>query len=75
MLIPHIPNKGEKIYYLLKDRLEKKYSKEYYVVINPDTEDYFVGRTSVEAIKKAREKFHSGKLFLAQIGRLAGLMK
>lgn len=75
MLIPHQPSKGEEIYYILKDKLEKKYSKDNYVVINPETKDYFVGKTSVEAMKKAREKYHKGKLFLAQIGRIAGLMK
>lgn len=75
MLIPHQPSKSEKIYYLLKDELEKKYSKDNYVVINPRTKDYFVGKTSVEAMKKAREKYQTGKLFLAQIGRMAGLMK
>ena len=75
MLIPHQPSKGEKIYYTLKDKLEKKYSKDNYVVINPETKDYFVGKTSLEAMKKAREKYHKGSLFLAQIGRISGLMK
>ncbi|OGG17256.1 hypothetical protein A3D78_03105 [Candidatus Gottesmanbacteria bacterium RIFCSPHIGHO2_02_FULL_39_14] len=75
MLIPHQSSKAEKIYYKLKDKLEKKYSKDNYVVINPDTKDYFVGKTSVEAMKKARNKFHKGPLFMAQIGRISGLMK
>ena len=75
MLIPYQPSKAEKIYYKLKDKLEKKYSKDNYVVINPDTKDYFVGKTSVEAMKKARNKFHKGPLFMAQIGRISGLMK
>jgi len=75
MLLPHQPTIGEKIYYSLKDKLEKKYSRDHYVVINPETKDYFVGKTSVEAMKKARDKFHKGPLFLAQIGRISGLMK
>lgn len=75
MLLPHQPSLGEKIYYKLKDKLTKKYRKDYYVVINPKKEDYFIGKTSVEAIKKARTKYPRGKLFLAQIGRIAGLMK
>ena len=75
MLIPNEPSRGEKIYFKLKDKLEKKYSKDHYVVIHPETKDYFVGKTSVEAMKKAREKYHKGRLFLAQIGRVAGLMK
>ena len=75
MLIPHHPSEGEKIYYSLKDKLAKKYSQNDYVVINPKTRDFFVGKTSVEAMKKAREKFRKGKLFLAQVGRISGLMK
>lgn len=75
MLLPHHPSKGEKIYLILKDKLEKKYSKDDYVVINPDTKEYFVAETSVVAMKKARKKYPKGSLFLAQIGRMAGLMK
>ncbi len=75
MLIPHQPSKGEEIYYIIKDKLEKKYNKNDYVVINPKTRDYFVGNTSIEAMKKAREKFPKGYLFLAQIGRMSGMMK
>lgn len=75
MLIPHQASQAEKVYYKLKDKLEKRYSKDHYVVINPDTKDFFVGETSVEAMKKARNKFHKGSLFLAQIGRISGLMK
>jgi len=75
MLIPHQPSKAEKIYYKLKDKLQKKYSRNHYVVINPETKDYFVGKTSVEAMKKARNKYQTGPLFIAQIGRIAGLMK
>ena len=75
MLIPHQPSKAEKIYYKLKDKLEKRYSKDNYVVINPETEDYFIGKTSVEAMKKARDKYRKGALFLAQVGRISGLMK
>lgn len=75
MLIPHQPNEGEKIYYKLKDKLSKKYREDYYVVINPKKKDFFVGKTSVVAMKKARNKYPKGTLFLAQIGAIAGLMK
>ncbi len=68
-------SQGEKKYYLLKDKLEKKYNPNFYVVINPKTEDYFVAETSVRAMKKARAKYPQGRLFLAQIGRMSGLMK
>ena len=75
MLVPHQSSKSEKIYYTLKDKLEKKYDPQYYVVINTATGKYCVGKTSVEAMKKARKKYPQAPLFLAQIGRIAGLMK
>ena len=75
MLKIHEPSQGEEVYYALKKELEKKYSADSYVVINPKTEKYFVGKTSVEAIKKARKTYPHTKLFLAQVGRVAGLMK
>ena len=75
MLMPYKPTKGEEKYYKLKDKLEKKYEPTDYVVINPRNEEYFVGETSVEAMKKARKKYPKGKLFLAQVGRLSGLLK
>lgn len=68
-------SEAEKIYYQLQDKLEKKYPPNDYVVINPRTKAYFVGQTSVEAMKKARKKYPKGELFLAQIGRIAGFMK
>lgn len=68
-------SEAEKTYYRLKDKLEKKYPADDYVVINPKTEKYFVGETSVEAMKKARSKYPKGKLFLAQVGKIAGFIK
>ena len=75
MLRTHEPSEGEKKYYLLKDILEKKYEPDDYVVINPKTSKYFVGKTSVQAMKKARLKYPKGKLFMAQVGRISGLLK
>ena len=40
-----------------------------------ETTPYKILTPSVEAMKKAREKYHKGTLFLAQIGRISGLMK
>lgn len=75
MLLPRQSDKAEKIYYTIKDKLEKKYDPDYYVVINPSTGKYFVGKTSVEAMKKARNAYPKGELHLAQVGRLAGFLK
>lgn len=75
MLKIYQPSEAEKKYYKLREKLERQYASDDYVVINPKTEEYFIGKTSVEAMKKAREKCPKGKLFLAQIGRIAGLMK
>lgn len=75
MLTPSVPSEGEKAYITLQPELEKKYEPEDYVVIDPKSGDYFVGETSVEVMKKARAKYPKGDLFLAQVGRLAGLMK
>ncbi len=75
MLTPSVPSEGEKAYITLQPELEKKYESDDYVVVDPKSRDYFVGETSVEAMKKARAKYPKGGLFLAQVGRLAGLMK
>ena len=71
MLKLYKPTEGEKKYYQLKDQLEKKYDPNDYVVINPKTGKYFIGKTAVEAMKKSRKKYPKGKLFLAQVGRKA----
>lgn len=75
MLKLYQPSEAEKIYYAIKDTLVKKYKPDYHVVIHPKTEQYFVDKSSVSAMKKARSKYPKGKLFLAQVGRIAGLMK
>jgi len=67
--------KAEEKYFQLKPELESKYDEEDYVVIDPETGDYFVGGNSVEAMKKARQEKPKGKLFVAQVGRIAGFIK
>ncbi len=75
MLTQRTPSEGERKYIALQPELEKKHDSDDYVVVDPKSGEYFVGETSVEAMKKARAKYPRGKLFLAQVGRLAGLMK
>lgn len=56
--------KAEAIYRTkLKQKLEGKY-KGRIVAIDVESEDYFVGKTVLEAIEKGRKK-HPGKLFYA----------
>lgn len=68
-------DKGKQIYYRLKPMLEKKFSSEDYVTIDVDSGDYFVAKTDLDAIKKAQRKYPNNKFFLAQVGRIAGLLK
>jgi len=75
MLTQRTPSEGERRYITLQPELEKKHDPDDYVVVEPKSGEYFVGDTSVEAMKKARTKYPKGDLFLAQVGRLAGLMK
>ncbi|OGK25133.1 hypothetical protein A3A46_02325 [Candidatus Roizmanbacteria bacterium RIFCSPLOWO2_01_FULL_37_13] len=69
-----IVKKGEKIYYKIKPELEKKYDLGYYVTIEVDTGKFFVGKTSIEALHKAKKAFPRKQFFLAQVGRVAGLL-
>lgn len=75
MLIPASPTAAIKTYYKLQSKLKQKFPEDDYVVINPKSGKYFVASTSVKAIKKARSVYPKAKLFLAQVGRVAGLMK
>ncbi|MBI1869488.1 hypothetical protein HYS11_00780 [Candidatus Gottesmanbacteria bacterium] len=75
MLKIYESSEAEKKYIELKPELKKKYQPDDYVVINPRTGKYFVDRSSVGAVKKARKQYPTGKLFLAQVGRMAGFMK
>jgi hypothetical protein len=69
-----IVKKGEKIYFKIKSELEKKYHPSYYVTIEVNSGKYFVGKTSIEAMDKAKKKFPHEQFFLARVGRLADLM-
>lgn len=54
--------RGEAIYrQFLRDKLEPMHKGEF-VAIEPDSGDYFLGKTSLEAILKARQK-HPDKVF------------
>jgi hypothetical protein len=63
-----ITKQGEEIYqYKLKKKLEPKFMGSF-VVIDPETEDYFIASDPMEANKKALKK-HPNKIFyLKKIG-------
>lgn len=69
-----IVKKGEKIYYQIKPKLEKKFDPSYYVTIEVNSGKYFVGKTSIEALHKAQKVFPKKQFFLAQVGRVTGLL-
>jgi hypothetical protein len=56
-------SKGEQIYAALQEQLEPEH-KGRIVVIDPDTGDYFLGDTLLEADTKARHRY-PGKIFYA----------
>lgn len=70
-----IIERGKEIYYRLKPSLKKKYKPSYYVGIEVESGDYFVGKNTLEALKKAKKQYPQKQFFLAQIGRIAGVLK
>jgi hypothetical protein len=62
----HIAKKGRELFKALPQELVEKHHGQF-VAIDVDSGAYFLGRTDVEATKKAREK-HPGKVFY--LGRL-----
>lgn len=71
----YIVEKGREIYYKIKPKLEKKHNPGYYVTIEVNSGKFFVGKTPVEAMDKAREHFPRRKFYMAQVGRMPALMK
>lgn len=67
--------KARERYYQIKSELKEKYSPGDVVLIEPESGDYFVGRTTIEAYKKAKRKYPKKTFFSAQIERLAFQLK
>ncbi len=70
-----IVESGKELYYRLKPQLEKKYSKGDYVSFEVESGKYFVGKTSIEALHKAKRKYPHKQFYLAQVGSIAGILK
>jgi len=62
-----IAEKGMEIYKKVRDQLEKKYFGEF-VAIDIQSEEYFVGKTQIEAIEKAKKHFPTKIFYLMKIG-------
>lgn len=71
----NLAERGREIYYRLKPTLEKKYSPSDYVSIEVGGGKYFIGKTGIEAIKKAEKAYPNKQFFLAQVGKIAGILK
>jgi len=67
--------KGKQIYYQLKPGLDKKFSSDNYISIDVETGEYQVDKTDVGAILKSQKRHPGKKFFLAQVGRVAGMLK
>lgn len=70
-----IVKEGKDIFHRLKPSLEKKYKPADFVTIEVNTGKFFVGKSAIEAINKARKHFPRKQFFLAQVGRAAGILK
>jgi hypothetical protein len=67
-----ITTEGTKIYLKLADKLRKEFPANYYVAIDVESEDYYVGEDSVKVLKEARRKHPRKTFFGAHVGYLAG---
>jgi hypothetical protein len=59
--------KAKAIYETIRDEMEANY-KGKIVAIDPETGDYFIGNSGIEAGDKAREKYPDKIFFLVRVG-------
>lgn len=62
-----LSTKGEAIYSKIRERLEPEHKGEI-AAIEVDSEEYFLGRTVVEAAQKARQKHPDKFFYFVRIG-------
>ena len=62
--------KGQRIFRQLSEKLEKEHLGEA-VAIEVDTGDYFLGKTGLEAVRKAREQYPGKLFFVGRVGQPA----
>jgi hypothetical protein len=62
-----IIDKGERIYAAIRSELEPEHKGEI-AAIEPESGDYFLGKSVIEAIDKAREKYPDKVFHVVRIG-------
>jgi hypothetical protein len=62
-----IIDKGERIYAAIRSKLEPEHKGEI-AAIEPESGDYFLGKSVIEAIDKAREKYPDKVFHVVRIG-------
>lgn len=67
--------RAKEIYYRIRERVGKRYPAESYICIEPKTGDYFIGKSAIEVMQKSEKKYPSKHFFVAQLGRMSGLLK
>ncbi|MBI3384668.1 hypothetical protein HY030_00560 [Candidatus Gottesmanbacteria bacterium] len=70
-----IIEKGKNIYYKIRPQLKKKYEPGNYITVEIKSGKFFVGKSPLEAIDKAKRQFPHSQFFMAQVGRAAGILK
>ncbi len=65
-----IARKAKAIYETIRDEMEANYMGKI-VAVDPETGDYFIGNSGIEAGQKAREKYPDKIFFLIRVGARA----
>ena len=67
--------KAKGYYMQLQKKLSDKYPPESYICIEPESGDYFIGKSAIEVMQKSEKKYPDKRFFVAQLGRMTGLLK
>jgi len=62
--------RGKEVYSRIRAQLELEHKGEI-VAIEPESGEYFLGRTTIEAIDKAEEKYPDKVFYLVRVGHRA----
>jgi|SRR3989338_10306397 len=62
-----IAHKGEEVYQKIGKQIEKEHSGDF-IAIEVESKKYFLGRTQVEAIEKAKKIFPTKIFYLMKVG-------
>lgn len=62
-----IAQKGSEIYQKIRKQIEKKYSGNF-IAIEVESGKYYLGKTQVEAIEKAKKHFPTKIFYLMKVG-------